>query len=84
VPPLFPVTVALTLGMLRRDERQDRPPLQPLKAGGHDDQNRMIEYRQARQSAKAIWPMTTRRPGKRPGILVAHEWNGCQEYMHAR
>lgn len=43
-----------------------------------------IEYRQGDTACEGYLAYDDAKSGKRPGILVAHEWNGCQEYMHKR
>ncbi len=44
----------------------------------------LIEYRQGDTVCEGYLAYDDAKPGKRPGVLVAHEWNGCQEYMHKR
>ncbi len=44
----------------------------------------LVEYKQGATVCEGYLAYDDANPGKRPGILVAHEWNGCQEYMHKR
>jgi dienelactone hydrolase len=41
------------------------------------------EYRHGNTQCEGFWAYDDK-PGKRPGILVAHEWNGLQDYVKKR
>lgn len=43
-----------------------------------------IEYREGDTVCEGHLAYDDAKSGKRPGILVAHEWGGCGEYMHNR
>jgi dienelactone hydrolase len=43
-----------------------------------------IEYREGDTVCEGYLAYDDAKSGKRPGVLVAHEWNGCGEYMHKR
>lgn len=51
-------------------------------APGPDIQTREIEYRQGETALKGFIAWDAARPGRRPGVLVIHEWWGHNE--HAR
>ena len=42
------------------------------------------EYRHGDTVCEGYWAYDEAQKGKRPGILVAHEWNGLQDYVKAR
>jgi len=43
-----------------------------------------IEYREGDTVCEGHLAYDDAKSGKRPGVLVAHEWGGCGEYMHSR
>jgi dienelactone hydrolase len=43
-----------------------------------------IEYREGDTVCEGYLAYDDAKSGKRPGVLVAHEWGGCGEYMHKR
>lgn len=42
------------------------------------------EYQHGETICEGFWAYDEAKPGKRPGILVVHEWNGLQDYMKQR
>jgi dienelactone hydrolase len=44
----------------------------------------IVEYREGDTVCEGYLAYDDAKSGKRPGVLVAHEWNGCGEYMHKR
>ena len=42
------------------------------------------DYLHGETTCEGFWAYDESKPGKRPGILVAHEWNGLQDYMKKR
>jgi len=48
-----------------------------IKTQAHD-------YLHGETSCEGFWAYDESKPGKRPGILVVHEWNGLQDYMKKR
>ncbi len=42
------------------------------------------EYLHGTTTCEGFWAYDESKPGKRPGILVAHEWNGLQDYVKKR
>jgi dienelactone hydrolase len=48
-----------------------------IKTQSHD-------YLHGETNCEGFWAYDESKPGKRPGILVVHEWNGLQDYMKKR
>jgi dienelactone hydrolase len=48
-----------------------------IKAHDHD-------YHHAGTACEGYWAFDEGKSGKRPGVLVAHEWNGLQDYVKKR
>jgi len=48
-----------------------------IKTQAHD-------YLHGETTCEGFWAYDDSKPGKRPGILVVHEWNGLQDYMKKR
>jgi dienelactone hydrolase len=48
-----------------------------IKTQAHD-------YLHGETTCEGFWAYDESKPGKRPGILVVHEWNGLQDYMKKR
>jgi dienelactone hydrolase len=44
----------------------------------------ILEYRDGDTVCEGYLAYDDAKSGKRPGVLVAHEWGGCGEYMHKR
>ena len=44
----------------------------------------IVEYRDGDHVCEGYLAYDDAKSGKRPGVFVAHEWNGCGEYMYKR
>ena len=44
----------------------------------------IVEYREGDTVCEGYLAYDDAKSGKRPGVLVAHEWGGCGDYMYKR
>lgn len=57
-----------------------KAPEAPQPPAGPDIQTREVEYRQGDMVLKGFVAWDSARPGRRPGVLVVHEWWGENEH----
>lgn len=55
-----------------------------VPAQTHDIRTEVIEYKQGNQVLQGFLAYDANLKGRRPGVLVIHEWNGLGEYVEGR
>jgi dienelactone hydrolase len=55
-----------------------------MKGRGIMIKTQIVTYKEGATDCEGFFAFDDAKPGKRPGILVVHEWNGMQSYMQQR